>query len=127
MAEIYWIQRLGDINMIAWVVFGVSLFVVMIFCIIAYVEYDFIDTLSDCEAKYKASIKVLKKMPWIIGISAFIGVFVPSEKQCYAIFGIGGAIDYIKSNETAKQLPDKVVKALDAWVDKQINDNEKEK
>ena len=29
------------------------------------------------------------------------------------IYGIGGTIDYVKSNETAKQLPDKYIKALD--------------
>ena len=38
------------------------------------------------------------------------------------IYGIGGTIDYIKSNETAKQLPDKCIKALDKLVD---NLNEK--
>ena len=34
-----------------------------------------------------------------------------------AIEWIGGTIDYIKSNDTAKQLPDKYIKVLDKWVD----------
>ena len=38
------------------------------------------------------------------------------------IFGVGGTIDYIKSNETINQLPDKCVKALDAWVES-LNQN----
>ena len=33
-------------------------------------------------------------------------------------------IDYIKSNETAKQLPDKCIKALDKWADN-INEENK--
>lgn len=32
------------------------------------------------------------------------------------IFGIGGSIDYLKSNDVAKQLPDKCINAIDAWV-----------
>ena len=47
------------------------------------------------------------------------------------IYGVGGTIDYIKSNGTAKQIPDKCVKALDKWVENLIkeenhkeNDNE---
>ncbi|EXZ39654.1 putative membrane protein [Bacteroides fragilis str. 1007-1-F  len=36
--------------------------------------------------------------------------------------GIGGTIDYIRQNETAKQLPDKCIKALDLFMDKVIED-----
>lgn len=32
--------------------------------------------------------------------------------------------DYVKSNETAKQLPDKCIEALDKWVDS-LNEQEK--
>jgi hypothetical protein len=39
------------------------------------------------------------------------------------IYGVGGTVDYIKSNDTAKQLPDKVVNALDKYLD---SFNEKE-
>lgn len=40
------------------------------------------------------------------------------------IYGVGGTIDYIKDNPTAKQLPDKYFKILDKWADEQL---EKEK
>lgn len=39
------------------------------------------------------------------------------------IFGVGGTVDYIKSNETINQIPDKCIKALDAWVDS-LTENE---
>lgn len=47
----------------------------------------------------------------------FINAFIPSTKQAYTIFGIGGTIEYLKDNKTAKQLPDKAVLALDKWLD----------
>ena len=33
------------------------------------------------------------------------------------IYGVGGVIDYAKDNEKAKQLPDKVVDAIDAYLE----------
>ena len=44
-------------------------------------------------------------------------ILTPTTKEALLIYGVGGTIDYIKSNETINQLPDKCVKALDAWVD----------
>lgn len=38
---------------------------------------------------------------------------------------LGGTIDYIKSNDTAKQLPDKCVKALDKYFDNINKEEEK--
>ena len=45
------------------------------------------------------------------------------------VYGVGGTIDYIKSNDTAKQIPDKCVKALDKYLDnltKEENQKENE-
>lgn len=52
-----------------------------------------------------------------------INVFVPTTKDAMLIFGVGGTIDYIKSNETINKLPEKCVNALDAWVES-ITENE---
>ena len=64
-------------------------------------------------------------------VSVFINLFIPTTNQALLIYGVGGTIDYIKSNDTSKQLPDKCVKALDKWVENLIkeenhkeNDNE---
>lgn len=56
-----------------------------------------------------------------------VAVFTLSTKSMYMIYGVGGTIDYLKENETAKQLPDKVVMALDKWVDSQIEDENEDK
>lgn len=126
MNEIYWIQRMGEIHVLAWVVFIIALIAAGVLAAGVYVERDFIDTSSDSKAKYEVCLKGLKIVPWIIGASAIVGVFVPSERQLYAIYGIGGTIDYIRSNDTAKQLPDKVVNALDAWLDNQTENEKKD-
>lgn len=62
-------------------------------------------------------------------VSVFINILIPTTNQALLIYGVGGTIDYIKSNSTAKQLPDKCVKALDKWVEnltkeEKENDNE---
>ena len=47
------------------------------------------------------------------------------KNDALLIYGVGGTIDYVKSNETAKQLPDKYIKALDKWVDN-LNEEKQE-
>lgn len=58
-----------------------------------------------------------------------MNIFIPTTNEALLIYGVGGMIDYIKSNDTAKQLPDKCVKALDKYLDnltkeEKENDNE---
>ena len=53
-------------------------------------------------------------------------ITVPTKNDALLIYGVGGTIDYIKSNDTAKQLPDKHIKALDKLVDN-LNEEEKMK
>ena len=38
---------------------------------------------------------------------------IPMKNDALLIYGVGCTIDYIKSNDKAKQLPDKCIKALD--------------
>ena len=38
------------------------------------------------------------------------------------IYGLGGTLDYIKSNEVAKQLPDKCIIALDKYLEEVDNE-----
>ena len=58
-----------------------------------------------------------KRCAVVFCVSIFINIFIPTTNQALLIYGVGGTIDYIKSNDTAKQLPDKCVKALDKYLD----------
>lgn len=118
-------QRLGDIHTMAWVFFWIAL-VIIILGTLAYITFleEVGDSDDEDDIKLKKIFKrILRTSALVLVFSLPTGVFVPTEKELYVIYGVGGTIDYIKSNETAKQLPDKVINALDAWIDKQTVDN----
>lgn len=109
MKEIYWLNVIGNIGEIACAI----AIICGILLIVALVPY-FLEYEEDARMTIK---RVIRKIFFTFGVSRVIAIFVPDTKTLYALYGIGGTIDYIKSNETAKQLPDKVVNALDKWVD----------
>ena len=115
MSEIYWITRLNAFNGLleAFIITGAVLSVVFT---ILYI----VDMFEDCE--YGSSFKrVLKiSIPTLI-ISLLLYVFIPTKEDMFLIYGVGGTVDYIKQNDKAKQLPDKCINALDAWVDSLSN------
>lgn len=112
MSEIYWITRFDPINNCAKVVLIISfiIIIVLIFC-----------TFISMQIKDKESLNICKKfLKYFIPVFAgalLIKIFVPTTKEALLIYGVGGTIDYVKSNPTARQLPDKCVNALDKWVD----------
>lgn len=42
---------------------------------------------------------------------------IPSEKKLYTIYGIGSTIDYIKSNDKAKEIPNKAIDCIYKYLD----------
>lgn len=123
METIYWLQVLGNISTVGTVLILLGVASIIPSAVAFFMSFDQED---DSEVKaFKAAVKTIKVSLTVVFVGTVITVFVPSEKQMYAIYGIGGTIDYIKSNETARQLPDKVVNALDRWVDSQIEEDAK--
>ena len=55
-------------------------------------------------------------VPVLARIIACIGA-VPSESKLYVIYGIGNTIDYIRTNDKAKQLPDKAIDCIYKYLD----------
>ena len=121
MEEIYWLQRLGNLNTAMW-----SIFIIDIICLIVSLSAFFVFYDSEYnEKEFKFTKKVLKWIAPIAFVTLCGGVFIPTTNEMYAIYGIGGTIDYLKENETAKQLPDKVINALDKWIDRLNEDGNK--
>ena len=56
-----------------------------------------------------------------------INTFIPSTKDAYIIYGVGGTFDYLKNDEKAKEFPDKVIEAADLYLDLQLGKLQKEK
>ena len=116
MSELYWLTRLDGIEvlLILGIIFGVTLFL-----------FGGIESLvwSDDEDMTRRFIKIFKAGLITLVISVILKIFVPTEKDAFLILGIGGTVDYLQNSEVAKELPDKCINALDAWVESFMEEN----
>lgn len=116
MSTLYWINVLGNLNDVCITIFIMSaLLSIVFFFVTIFYENDIKADLS--KVGYKRFVKVKKTICIVLIISTLAVVFFPTKNQLYIIYGVGGTIDYLKENPTAKELPDKCIKALDTWVD----------
>lgn len=109
MNELYWLTRLEYIqNFLGIVMFasGITLFISFTLWI-----------MSEYAEEIRKTLLWLRCAFATLVISSLIFVFVPSTKEALLIWGVGSTIDYIQENETAKQLPDKCINALNDWVE----------
>ena len=120
MNELYWISVLGNLEVIA-IILSVILGVVTMFLGICY--QDALKNVENYHSK-ESAIEAKKGIFrfFMIALVSFVccllmTIFIPSKKELYLIYGVGTTIDYLKSDDTAKQLPDKAIKALDKWLD----------
>lgn len=117
MSEIYWISRLDYIN---------SLFIALSVIFGSITVVGFFTHLM-CEDGDKGTDKLVLKRFYQRALLFFIPsiltvVFIPTSKEAYMIWGVGGTIDYIKSNETIQKLPDKTVQCLDKFIDEYLQE-----
>ena len=109
MNELYWLTRLEYIQnflVIVMSISGIALFISFMLW-----------TMAEYSDEIRKTLLWLKYTFATLVISPLIFVFVPSTKEALLIWGVGSTIDYIQENETAKQLPDKCINALNDWVD----------
>ena len=124
MNEIYWMTVIGNLSTALTVVWIVALIIVVVMLFVLLVsEGDVVEDKDDALTFFKW----LKRFVVCGVIAAMASIFIPSTKEMLLIYGVGGTIDYIKTNDTAKQLPDKCIKALDRFADKYIDEPEKDK
>lgn len=116
MSTLYWINVLGNFYELCMIIFVISaLLGITFFLATIFHEGDIKADLS--KVGYKRFVKVRNTNYIVLIISTLVLVFFPTKSQLYIIYGVGGLIDYLKDNPTAKELPDKCIKALDNWVD----------
>lgn len=122
MNELYWITRLDAIRHFLLIcAFAPSL----IALVILYLVSDPEDT--DGSARdITITFKWIKRFICSIPLFLLLVVFIPSTKDGLLIYGLGETVNYIKANDTAKNLPDKAIKALDIYLDK-LNEEKTEK
>ena len=117
MSEIYWISRLDyicNLFIVLLIIFGTIVVVGGFTLIVA----------DRSDNDYSTILKIVKRSILILGFSLLGVIFLPNTKQAYMIWGLGGTIDYIKSNETVQKLPDKTVQCLDKFLDKYLNEED---
>ena len=132
MNEIYWITRLDGICRVLTLIAVLSSIVTVVLFFIGLLKRGDADIYREGSQTWEQNIETSKKCLYfakrcaiIYFVSVFINFFIPTTNEALMIYGIGGTIDYIKLNETAKQLPDKYIKALDKWVDN-LNEEKQE-
>lgn len=117
---------------------GIGFIVYSLYIYIMFYEYDMDRNLvvksysgdnysaTDCGQKF--ALKVIKLIrdnaikrannKLIIGCILIVFSFaIPSEEKLYAIYGIGSTIDYIKSNDKAKEIPNKAIDCIYKYLD----------
>lgn len=121
MTELYWITRLDEINAIA----GISctiLFILLLIGLICKILHNANTDLSE----FIVGDFLRKKIKTILILTIISGLavtFIPTSKDAYLIYGVGGTIDYVKNDSTAKELPHKAIEALDKWLETVNEDN----
>ena len=132
MNEIYWITRLTCICDFLTAVAVISLLISATMAIFAMCnkfeanDYEEGGKYYNCYMqKFKMLLSYFKRFIFVAIIACLINFFIPTTNEALIIYGVGGTIDYVKSNKTAKQLPDKCVKALDKWADN-LNEEKQE-
>lgn len=109
MTELYWITRLDGIVCTAWIIF----FIVFI---LAALYYGIRVMDKDIRAKKPTGIFSNSVLIPTLTITLLIGIFVPTTREMMTIYAVGGTVDYLRDNDKAKQLPDKVVNFVDAYL-----------
>ena len=70
---------------------------------------------------------ILKLASPLFIISSLACVFCPTTKEMLIIKGVSAAYEYVQSSDTAKELPEKTLKALDKLLSDYIGDDDTEK
>lgn len=110
MWTIYFISRLDAIIITSTVVATICGSIILIGSFIVFFE------------KEEQFLRIAKKVVLPFIISFIIAIFTPSTQTALAMYGVGKIIDYVKENKELTNIPDKCIKALDMWLDKQLEE-----
>jgi hypothetical protein len=133
MDYLYWITRLDDIRGVTITLMVMSILSLIVWIIVYFYnkseivgrDENSVNTCYRSEAYYtkigkRWSILSLVVMLITMGVVAV----VPTTKQGLLIYGVKESVEYVKTHPTAKGLPEKAIKALDTYLEKEINENE---
>lgn len=114
MSTLYWIHVLGALFVIGVVMLIIAAIMFIITVVLTSAN-------KNNEQEYKKMKKASKYSLGALICSVIIVTFAPSYDELYVIYGVGPIIDYVKDSKDAKEVPDKVIKALNVYLDNQID------
>ena len=117
MWELYLISRIGTINVVLRVIMMMFLIGSFVFYMSAISTDDWSGEDVWNEFQKSKLVKHSKRSLVVALISLFLVIITPTQKEAYLIYGVGGMIDYVESSDKAREIPDKCIEALDAWVE----------
>lgn len=120
MSEIYWLTRVDTLNTIfGWMIaIPVIVGILMFIAFLVSMESLRSNEIEENWLSFKKYCKKFRNVLLPVFIVGILGIgFCPTKNDMLLIYGVGGSIDYLRSNPTAQKLPDKCIEALDAWVD----------
>ena len=122
MSELYWLYVLGNLNGFCKFFIVLSI-IALVVCVIFYLVPQDEDFGFPLAKKYIVKFIRFTLLPILI-ISTICNTFIPDTKTLYVIYGVGGTLDYLKENKTAKQIPNKAILVLDKYLNEQLEDND---
>lgn len=113
MKEIYLLTRLSELSHVLEILEVVCVTVItVIFCGVI-INY-YCDGKSDLPGWAK---KWVSGTIAVLSVALVLDFLIPNRNDMLLIYGLGGTVDYVQSNDKAKQLPDKAVEALNRYLD----------
>lgn len=136
MILVYLLQVLNGIVTSLWVALVLSVIWGIACGILTLVQFDYINDIRRYENDEKRGEELIAKYQndqkkwwrWAMHsilafcIFGFLLVLTPNKKQAIEIVAVGSAIEHVTNNEKIKQLPDKLVDCIDAYLS-DIQDN----
>ena len=119
MLELYLISICDSLNILSIVLSSICGGL----CFISGVVYCWSYKSPNCDDENVNTLarKVIKyAFLWFI-VFTILAVLVPSKDEALEIIGIGTIIDYVQSNNTLQQIPDKCINALDLYISEFTN------
>ena len=130
MNEIYWITRLDSLSDLFSFIMTLSFMWSVVFVIVKIACDSLVNDGRNIEFNKRWAKIAVNWIRFLIPTSIILGlllVLIPTTKEAFLIYGVGGTIDYIKNDSVATQIPHKAIIALDKWVEELTNDEQNDR
>ena len=122
MNDLYWINTLGNLNVVMTIICIVSIIGTAI-SLAWFMDTNYFEEDDSSDSEQKNSKAVFRVFAISLIISSLFSIFIPAKEDLYVIYGVGTTIDYLKGSKEAKKLPDKAIKALNVFLDNKTKED----